>query len=180
MSQKIIIVFLMFLLFLSTVFAEEDVNSYCLNNSTLATNITVYGEVIPTTKYCAFGCNELQHKCNDNPYLMKSTTLFDVLAIIFFLGNLVVMFAKIYNIAKLTKGYDRIFIFVTMIFSFLSWLIMLVYLSLNPGLDISFWLQLTSFVMLINFFMMVIEIIILWASSIAEKKPKTKGRLLRY
>jgi len=178
-NVKLLIVFAVFLLSLHTVLAE-DVNSYCMDNSTLATNMTISGDLIPITKYCAFGCNEIQHRCNDNPYLIKSTTLFDVMAIIFFLGNLIVMFAKIYNITKLSKGYDRIFIFVTMIFSFLSWLIMIVYLSLNPGLDIIFWMQITTFVMLINFFMMVLEIIILWASSVVAKKPKTRERLLRY
>lgn len=179
-NVKIFVIFVISLLSLSIVLAEDDLNSYCVNNSTLRTDINVSGDIIPIQKYCAFGCNSVQNKCNDNPYSMKSTTVFDVMAIIFFLGNLVVMFAKIYNITKLSKGYDRIFIFVTMIFSFLSWLIMLVYLSLSPGIDITFWMQITTFVMLINFFMMILEIIILWASSIAEKRPKTRDRLLRH
>ena len=185
MKNKYIFISLTFIIFIISLCNVNSVeNSFCLDNNTLITNITinittdgnVSTRVLDIMIPCPFGCNPSLGKCNQSPYLMNSSPIFDALAIIFFLGNLGVMFLKTYNVTKIGKGYEKIFIFITMIFSFMSWLIMIAYFSFRPGLDTSFWQQTTSLIMYVNFFLMILEVIVIWTTSILEKRPKVREK----
>jgi len=160
-------------------------NTTCTDSRNLQVNTTLSIDVDGTVKtviisksvYCQFGCNSVKNECVSDPYASSSNNFTDVLALIFFLGNIAIMFAKMYNLAKLGEAYDRVWIFILMIFSFLSWLIMLVFLSFRPGLDTVFYFQLTSYIMLINFFLMILEVLMLWTTLFTKKE--TQGPLLR-
>ena len=171
--------FVLSFLFLATsvLAADESVWS-CLDNSTMWTNITQNGVDNVITFPCPFGCNSLLNKCNDSPYAISSNNFFDVLIIIFFLGNLIVLFLKIYNLSQLCQGYSKYLIFVTMIFSLISWFIMITYLSFKPSMDTSLWMAFTNLITSINFFLMMMEILIIGVQYILSKRTKAREPLI--
>jgi hypothetical protein len=142
------------------------------------TNITQNGIDNFMTFPCPFGCNPNTNECNDSPYAISSNNFFDVLIIIFFLGNLGILFLKIYNLSQLCQGYSKYLIFVTMIFSLISWFIMMTYLSFKPSLDTSLWMTFTNLITSINFFLMMMEILIIGVQYILSKRTKAREPLI--
>jgi len=167
--------FVAILLVSSLAFAQSQY--FCTDNVTLnrTIDITISGTrtVISELINCPYGCNSVQSMCIPSPYPSETTPFIDELALTFFLGNIAIMLAKIYNVSKLGKGYDRVWIFLLMIFSFFSWLIMLVYLQFTTTLDKVFYFQLTSIIMAVNFFLMILEVLLLW-TRVLEKKPSPR------
>jgi hypothetical protein len=167
-----------FLFLIISAAKADDMSNYCLDNMTLITNFTYDGGIHYVTEPCSFGCNSLLNECNKSPYAISSNNFFDVLIIIFFLGNLGVLFLKIYNLSQLCQGYSKFLIFVTMIFSLISWFIMMTYLSFKPSLDTSLWMTFTNLITSINFFLMMMEILIIGVQYILSKRTKAREPLI--
>lgn len=155
---------------ISTVLADT-----CLDSQNITTFVTIGSTVQPYTYPCAYGCNQFQNVCNtSSPY---SIVLIPIIALLFFLGNIFVMFLKIYNVSTLMKAYEKIGVFLTIMFSFLSWLIVLTYALFQPTLESAFYLQITNIILLVNIFLTVLECLMLWTTLF--EPPQNRGPLKR-
>lgn len=102
----------------------------------------------------------------------------DFIEFVFFLGNFAVLFAKMYNLSKLAKAYDPIWIFLLTMFSLFSWLMMLGYTTISPGLDTAFYLSITSFITVLNVVLTIAELFLFFGSYFAEKSKKGGPKLI--
>ena len=94
----------------------------------------------------------------------------DLFTFTFFLTNLGIALAKLFNISKLANFYDFRLIFLTMIVSFFAWLINLGTLSASVNLSTeilrmqTFIFRISTFLLALNAFLTVIEIIVALSS----------------
>jgi hypothetical protein len=84
----------------------------------------------------------------------------DLLAFVFFLATIVVLFAKLYNLTKLGKAYELFYVFAGLFVTFLSRMVMLGILASDYTAANAFFFSLTDTAALLAFFVTVLEIIL--------------------